>query len=187
MGYVIPPGFSRVSFEYDAISAVGSKPTWGFGLDRPPSQELVDDLHTAYINFYNLFVSNGYTLTRIIARSDVGYAEWIGTTTGPVSSAAASPSVTPLVKAATGQAGRTNRGRIYPVGILTDNSVQDDGSLDPSAQADIQTMFNQFFTDIDGLQGAAPVILHSTSSDPTPVTSLTVQGVAATQRRRLRR
>ena len=187
MGYIVPPGFSRVNFEYAAISPLGSKPTWGFGVNRAPSDDLVVSVLQNWTQYLRPFTTNGYTLERVTARSDIGYAERITNVTGPVSSAGTPPNPCLLIKMATGLAGRTNRGRVYPVGMLTDASIQDIGTLEPATVNDLATAFNGFFNSIETDTGAELVILHSTSSDPTPVTTYTVQGVAATQRRRLRR
>lgn len=187
MGYVVPPGFSRINFEHETVSVLGSKPTWGFGVNRQPSEALVVSCLQNWSEYLRPFLSNAYTLERITARSDVGYAEVLSGTSGPVSSPAAPPNSCLLIKLATGLSGRTNRGRVYPVGMLTDNSIQDIGTLDPEAVSDLQQAWNGFVNSLEVDTGAELVILHSTSSDPTPVTSQVVQGVAATQRRRLRR
>lgn len=187
MGYVIPAGFARVNLEYAALSPNGSKPTWGFGVNRPPSEALCTAVLQGWVEYLRPFTSNSYTLERVTARSDVGYYEILSGTTGPSGSPAAPPNTCALIKLATGMSGRTNRGRVYPVGLLTDNSIQDVGTLDPEALADIQQAWNGFVNTIELDTGAELVILHSTSSDPTPVTSQVLQGTVATQRRRLRR
>jgi hypothetical protein len=99
-----------------------------------------------------------------------------------------------LVRKNTALGGRRNRGRMFVPGILNEASVTATGIIDPSSLAILQgqqALFLAYLASAGGSLPAIPmVLLHSTGlspvPDPTPVTSLTIDNVISTQRRRLR-
>lgn len=84
--------------------------------------------------------------------------------------------------------GRKNRGRMF-MPIATETTVSEVGAITPAQQASYQNIANEWLTgynnDVTGF--GQMVILHNDATTPTPVTALTVSGLIATQRRRLRR
>lgn len=187
MGYVIPADFSRVSLEYKPVSSIGSRPSFGFGVAGGPSDPLADAVLLSHLDNVLPRIGDNYVLERVVVRNDVEVVERLTNQVGLVTSPVAPPSVSALVRLATGLAGRANRGRVFLPGWLTEASLDDTGTIESGTLTDIQTAWDAFIADID-TGGLHPlVILHSTSSDPTPVTAAVVQGIAATQRRRLRR
>lgn len=99
-----------------------------------------------------------------------------------------------LVRKRTNLAGREGRGRMYVPGFSEGNTTATGGI--PSANLTAtQTRYNTFFSNLSEPPDAGAVnmvILHTWPQlgalpAPTPVTSLVVDAVVATQRRRLRR
>nr|CRY96200.1 hypothetical protein [uncultured prokaryote] len=100
-----------------------------------------------------------------------------------------------LVRKNTSLGGRKNRGRLFIPSLASDSVVSMTGVIDPTAVATFQGRMDDFvdYLNTDPVTAGLStpmVILHAPSVvlvDPTPVTSLTVQPMIATQRRRLRR
>lgn len=97
------------------------------------------------------------------------------------------PNVSVLYRKRTGIAGRTNRGRFYmpPFG-LAESSVDQAGVIAPLDYGTLQDNADTMMSTWAGLD-AHPVVLHSDPVlTPTEVTSLNVDQLVATQRRRIR-
>lgn len=186
MTYIIPTGYSRVSFDFGAISVIGSKPSWGFGVNMPPSDEQVDVFAQWWQDEMSAYTSEGYVLEKVSMRNDAQLCEVLPGFEGADTSPYAPPSVATLVKLTSGLSGRANRGRIYWPGSVPENSINAQGQITPARVEDMQNVFETLAALIL-VEGKQFQILHSTSSDPTPVTNGRVQVTAATQRRRLRR
>jgi hypothetical protein len=103
-----------------------------------------------------------------------------------------------LIRKQTGLGGRKNRGRMYMPALAAKVDVTEVGAISSGPLADFQTAATNFYNLLDtgqsGLVIPTPmVILHAATSvslglpAPTPVTSLVVDPIVATQRRRLRR
>lgn len=105
---------------------------------------------------------------------------------GPRSDEMEAPNVAILVQKRTPLGGRRNRGRFYLPFMLSQDDLEENGIIGTVALTATQTECNDFLT---ALQTAdIPMfLLHSDGGSPTVVTSLVVQQLAATQRRRLRR
>lgn len=103
---------------------------------------------------------------------------------GGTTGVGAVPNTAMLVRKVTGLGGRSNRGRLYLPGVST-SVITDTGQIGSTALGDYQEVWDTWLTGLDG-EGITPVILHSSSSDPTAITSMRVEPVLATQRRRLR-
>lgn len=107
---------------------------------------------------------------------------------GSVALAGAPSNLAWLVHKGTALGGRAGRGRMYLPGVA-DGAVGSDGDLDNAAVAAMQSSMNDFVSSLIVLD-VVPVVLHGEESPislPTPITSVTVDGHAATQRRRMRR
>jgi hypothetical protein len=112
-------------------------------------------------------------------------------TAGAIATPGASPAVSFIVKKVTASGGRRNRGRLFVPGV-SEASVDGSGVVLPATLALMQTDWNDALTalataNIDmciahRYEAGAPVMLS-----PEPVTSLVVEGLVATQRRRQRR
>ena len=87
--------------------------------------------------------------------------------------------------------GRGGKGRFYLPGV-NEGAVNNSGQVDPTNLAAWQTVMNTFLTDLVATDEVIQmVVLHDSTgafaaADPAPVTSLVVDPVVSTQRRRLR-
>lgn len=185
MSYVIPAGFSRLTFQYAPASPLGSAVVWGLGLESPPSAAILAEIEEWYTSTYQIICCEAYTLERIEMRSDTLVEERVVSYKGDTTTPHPPPQVAALVSLTTGLPGRTNRGRIYWPGVVPEASSDANGIIEPTKLAQLQNIWDAFAGFLDGLS-AAPVILHSGSSDPTPVTNGVVRQSVATQRRRQR-
>lgn len=107
-----------------------------------------------------------------------------GTASGP----SCSPNVALLVRKQTGAGGRSGRGRMY-LPCWTEGQVGDAGVIDETARGNVQIQLNAWFQQF-AVNGIPWVVLHGAGAPlttPTPITALSVDSTAATQRRRLRR
>lgn len=99
-----------------------------------------------------------------------------------------------LVKKTTLFGGRANRGRSYWPGLISDTDVSEVGIIGGATVTAIQTDISAFLAAVITGNGTTtlpidPVILHDETSPttaPTPIQSLVVQNLIATQRRRIR-
>lgn len=185
MGYTIPAGYSRVTFEYAARSSMGSQIVFGFGAATDPGDAFLDVCEEWWTESLKLRTSAAYRLERIEMRNDVSVLDRTIGETGQLAGDVAPPNTAALVKLTTGLIGRENRGRLYLPGCLLDTEVTDTGTIDSTALASIQGVMDYLVAlMVDATTPA--VILHSGVGAPTQVTNVQVQSVAATQRRRLR-
>ena len=89
----------------------------------------------------------------------------------------------------TARSGRTGKGRFFIPNILNETYVDNVGVIDGGARSSLQGFVDQFLADLNAA-GNPMVLLHNSGAPfgttPTPVISLALDGVIATQRRRLR-
>lgn len=185
MTYIIPPGFSRISFDYAAVSTVGSKPSWGVGVSIGPDNDVLLAAVSWAVDVLRPITSNAFRIDRVQMRNDIEMVEELTTITGSVTGPHGPPSNAALISLSTGLIGRANRGRVYLPGVLPEADLGSDGVIAGARVTAINNAFGELMTDLVAL-GAEPVILHSASSDPTPVNAWQTQAISATQRRRLR-
>lgn len=98
-----------------------------------------------------------------------------------------------LIRKNTGVGGRRSRGRLFVPGALSEGNVSNVGIITPFTLGEHQDRAGDWLAELASavVAPATPMfLLHSTgisaTIDPTEVTSLTVDGVISTQRRRLR-
>lgn len=185
MSYVIPAGFSRLSFQYAPVSPIGSAVAWGLGVESPPSAAILNEIVLWYEDEFAPQQNEAYVLQRAEMRSDTLVEEIITSIPGTETIAFPPPQVAALVSLSTGLPGRTNRGRVYWPGLVSEPDINVQGQIDNTRRSQVSTLFGGLQEILEGLS-APLVILHSGSSDPTPVTSFTVRENVATQRRRQR-
>lgn len=90
-----------------------------------------------------------------------------------------------LVRKDTGVGGRKNRGRFYLPG-MGEVDVDGVGNISSASLTAVQAGLNGLVTDLF-TAGFDPVILHNSVMTPTPVINLIVEGLAGTQRQRMRK
>lgn len=203
MSVVIPPGYASAAVE---MRADGDPGPWyiTFGVDLSEAggdhDAVIDTISDAWNNTFakqltNTAATTAYILTvgqdgpdNLIIRRDVNVRSESDTGKLPQNCAL-------LVSKNTELGGRKNRGRFFLPGVLNENAVNNIGVIEPGTVTVYQGYATQFKDTL--LQGgvtsqvACPmVILHNAgvgaTPPPTPVISLTVSSVIATQRRRLR-
>ena len=192
---VIPLGYAQANFRY-AGSALPHGAEWTLGLNLEGGGltpvQVAEDLHGFYeaANF-DTEMPSSMALQEVYVKfgpSETGASGvFTGTVTGTGSTATA-PNCSWLIHKNTASGGRAGRGRMYIPGV-EEATVGVDGDLDNTAVALMQTSSNTFWTAIGG-STFSPVVLHSEGSPittPSVITSFTVDGACATQRRRMRR
>lgn len=204
MALVIPAGFAAVEILLRHVSAtVQAEITFGIEISgfTGSYDDLADDITTAYDATWGTMsdagVLIGPTILHIGAASPP-YLTVDGTSTeeGNVTGDTMPSNVALLMRKRSTQAGRGGRGRNYLPWVLRDDKVDDVGNIDNGTLATAQTAANDFLVAVNDAgdpDGNTPmVILHdsgaSTAADTPPlVTSVSVDALVATQRRRLGR
>lgn len=188
---IIPVGFAQVTHVFGGpVLPYGAVTTYGINQPSIVSPtDFVDDIHGFFVANVMPNVNEFIDVieTRIkLGPNDIGPAYAGGLPAqGAVTGTGSPPNVAFLVEKNTAAGGRANRGRMFLPGV-TESYVTDSGALIPAAVADWQVALDAWLEDLD-TNGSPMVLLHSASSDPTTVASLTIDGRVATQRRRLRR
>lgn len=195
---IIPSGeYGQVNFIFSGTGMPsGGEVTCGFRLvDQPDfSAEAAATAFAAlWSNSFLTMQSSAITLAEVRVKYGPNATGPEGGVTPGVAGSRANSGVPPntslLVRKSTAGGGRRARGRMYIPGLL-DSDVDVDGFITPATVSAFQTEANEFF---DGAEaGGLPLyVLHapgiSATPAPTVMTGLQVQGVAATQRRRMRR
>lgn len=192
---IIPVGFAQVNLVFTG-SALPEGAEVTFGVDNTVASITAGGIAGLFDGIYDASgiranLSTGVNMTEI--RVKLG-----PNATGPTAEEAAGgtgtggtpglPNAAWLCTKVTALGGRAAKGRMFFPGI-PEASVGGDGQIDSGAvvamQADVQAF-------LAGCEAAdlAMVLLHSAGSPistPTPVTSLHIETLAATQRRRMRR
>lgn len=136
-------------------------------------------------------IASGWTFYKTTALVNISgvetYAEHVINGVGTKSAAAVPVNSAVLVQKQTGILGRKNKGRMYvPPFYFLEADVDMAGNIAATPLAAYQALWASCFTDMQSF-GISPYILHSDPLlAPTPVVSLTVSSVLASQRRRMR-
>jgi hypothetical protein len=199
---LIPPGYGHVLYSIRLVNDPDPMAlTFGVKIKNPgplPTPDIqAGCFRQAFFDGIRPQLSNAYSLERTILRwvEDDGSPEKVnidGTVVACTNTAAPLPqNCAYLVHKLSGLTGRRNRGRLYlPGGI--EGEVDGNGRLSVAHRNGVQTGMNTFKTSIDACAAFDGMyVLHnlpiaSPSIPPTKVTSLLVDPVIATQRRRLR-
>ncbi len=200
MPLIIPAGYAHVVHSY---SLVGDNErmayTYGIALGDQAGltlNGLAEQLHSqTYTNLWDL-PSPEYALesTEVqgtgTAAAPGGVGVHVERRAGTGTAGHLPQNSSTLVHKRSGVGGRRNRGRLNFV-PPSENSVANNGRIDAASVTGYQQRFSNWLLGIQSLVGAADmVILHSTgisvTPPPTVVTSLVVDPVISTQRRRLR-
>lgn len=202
MSLIIPEGFAQVTIPIRHVSQ-SREAVVTFGVEWTALIDLVaevDAIFGSWEQFIGPFIDEG--CVQGPARAAIGTAsgenlQIEGTDTfGSSGTASKVPSnVALLVKKATNRGGRRGRGRMYVPWIVDEAQCDDVGQLAGAYRTSLQAAFTNFLTDLAAAAPTGPnapmYLLHSSGGSTTPgapneVTSLTVDSLVATQRRRLR-
>lgn len=191
----IPNGFAQINWILSGSSLpTGAQVTMGVDVSGNPGTP--EDLANFAINQWDTYfapsIVDGYVLTACLVKfgpDATGPSALVGTTVnGEAPGDPAPPNLAYLVRKNTAFGGRAGRGRMYIPGV-PEEQVTGAGVLDGTWRANLEASLELSRADFDGV--AYPwVLLHqpgSPISSPTPITSVSVQSVCATQRQRLRR
>ena len=191
----IPDGYAQINWHFTGAAVpTGAQCTLGLNVTGVgvTAQEVADEVGPLWSTW--ILATQSSALTLVSASVKFGpvatgpSAEVAIGDAGTNSATAEVPNVALLVQKVTAAGGRAGRGRFYVPGMAGDvfasNGVSGGGT-----QAVQQTAFDNFHAALI-TSGFSPVLLHSVGAPitvPTPITSFQVSGLAATQRRRLRR
>lgn len=194
MALVIPPGFALVAYRFlldgdpeEMVTTLGMEMD-SFAGGQDAADQLRDNFLTGF-TAADILADYTFVGTRVLVGQDGGppvVFEALANVEGEATAGNALPqNVAFLVTKRTASGGRSGRGRMYfPPFAAIESEVSSRGVLSPAAVSAVQSRIDA------GLPLTGAVILHDSSSPttvPTPITSLTLQALVATQRRRLRR
>jgi hypothetical protein len=208
MGVTIPEGFGQATLVFQCSGV--SQPmnvTFGFALDGFPEPYTTPDLVAnavrvatnagqsifAPARFSNEYVFSGVDVNINDGVTKIGSAR-LPTNGSVVGSSPMPPNCAVLVKKATAQGGRRHKGRMYlPPCLWGEGEVTAAGfTVITSSYTDVQTRLTWWLGELES-SGFPMYVLHSPpetapsiAPPPTKVTSLLLQPLIATQRRRLR-
>lgn len=198
---VLPVGFGEAAIHYRRTSDPGDYVvTFGFSLPAPATaQEVADSIAvdwnlalpaTHFNSGTQLYSANvGIQTEGLGIEQGVSIIGAVGTASGQMTT----QNCAQLVKKVTARSGRRGRGRMFLPYVMEDN-VNDIGMLTPTWQTAINTALLNLLGYLAGTSHGAvstPMhLLHSPGSTSTPlpdlVTSMFIDPLIGTQRRRLR-
>lgn len=191
MGGFIPSGFGQATLIFDIPGPSGpANIVFGYtknaGLNPDQAAEDIHDAWTAVGSMHTSVdaqasITGVTTLERLAGVLNAGLFN--ETVAGGTSGGAAPPQVATLFRKVTAQAGRAFRGRMY---LPASPSPNEDGTYPGATVTTLNGRAATFFNAL-ATAGLDMVLLHSDPAiSPTPVTSLVLVNLVATQRRRVR-
>lgn len=188
---IIPTGYAHIQHRFTGSGLPrGAAVTYGIKLNGgswdPGDAGL---LHGHFADDIMPFLTNDVTLTETLMKAgpneDGPFTVFSDPTVGGIDATSFPPNTAILVEKRTALGGRKNRGRMYLPGV-SEGLYDDAGDMGATSAGTWNTRLATWLASIES-EVLQMVILHNDSSTPTVVTSLQVDQVAATQRRRLRR
>lgn len=190
MPLIIPLGYAQISHFFTGTALPnGAAVTYGVqNLVAGGAEALAEVCHVQFAEKWMPLLNNSVTL--VTTRAKLGpnatgpFAEFTDPEVGSGGGEPEPPNVAFLIEKRTAVGGRSGQGRFYLPGAETAQIVAG-GGIAAATLTSANAIAAAWFTAMD-VEGAPLVLLHSASSDPTPLTSVTVDPKSATQRRRLR-
>lgn len=193
----VPVGYGQLTA---LISLAGDQEimSTGIGLRFDDADAVDQTLVNAYSTTFSVFLKGAmanvysYEGLNLFIGTTLGDRSFDSSTGAGVGTAGVAPlpqNTSALVRKSSGFAGRKNRGRMFIPGIREAN-VGDNGELSGAEITRLQTLVDSFMSTMLAQASILDlVILHSfgDATEPTVITAMTVDGIVATQRRRLRR
>lgn len=190
----IPEHFGQVNLKFaGAALPHGAQVTWGFlnTMEGSPSQ-VAEAIKSAISGATVMAIlTSQVQIASILVKlgpNETGPSiEVAGNLVGGASSPPTTPNTALLVRKNTAAGGHSGSGRMFWPGWVEPN-VEPNGTIAQEALTSAQNIFDDL---LEGLATAelGMTLLHTSQTNslgPLPVASLKVQGVAATQRRRMR-
>ena len=204
MALLIPEGFAQITIPIRHVSmSREAVVTFGVSISVEPDPyvDIVDFIFGIWFDTLGQRVDAGCTqgpARMAVGTSTSEHIQVVGTETNGSARAVAvlPPNNALLVKKTTNRGGRRGRGRMYVPWALDDNQVDEVGLLSGGELTAAQTEADNFLESLgtaSGEDGPHPMyLLHESEGEtaagsPNLVTSLTCDGLVATQRRRLGR
>lgn len=197
----IPTGFINCHFKFQQ-SGVAHPSTFAIGFDATAFSGNLDTFATAiasaWIGAYGLAnILDSYVFLGVKLYLGPGdpflVGEDIRSNQGTASGAPLTSNTTLLLKKTTGVAGVRYRGRMYsPALQVAETGVTGYGTIDATTRTNTQARYDLAFAAMQAVTGVGPYVLfHAPSEDsatppPTVISSLILEPVVATQRRRMR-
>lgn len=187
---IIPVGYAHVQHFFGGAGLPnGAAITYGvsgFGETDPEAVALQMhlDLSTNWSSQWSSQIRLEETRVKFGPNATGPFGSHVEQVAGTGNTAMAPNNTALLIEKRTQLGGRSGRGRLYMPGLV-ESVVGPAGDIDPASLAIYQTTAEAWLVDIETTQ-TGMFLFHAASSDPTRVTSLTVDPVAATQRRRMR-
>jgi len=189
---VIPAGYGQINWIYGgAAQPNGAQTTCGVdvsGLLTDPEDALVL-LASGWSTGWGSVVNGSTSLVGLRLKfgpDETGpFYELSTNLPGAGAGAGMTPAVAVLVKKITALGGRKGRGRMF-IPSPDEDAAGGNGVLSPTPLLDWQDAADDVYNSLVGMD-LPPVVLHTDSTTPTPITSFQVAGTVATQRRRQRR
>lgn len=192
----IPTGFAQVNWHFGGLAAPTSGETT-LGIDHHLTGDTPEDVLQTVADAFGAsnFFDNFSTQIQVV-RMSIKFgptatgpsAELATAFVGTFGAQAVAPNTSVLIRKGTAFGGRAGRGRMYWPGV-SESSVDSAGVVDSTLVDDLNTTIEAFVAALV-LGDIQPVLLHGDGSPlttPSPLTSMSADSRAATQRRRLRR
>lgn len=199
MTLVIPPGFGLAQFVL--TGPVGTQPyvtTVGVDLSDAGGDFVVaaNSAKSAYASTIGTTTSAALTLDRVtLSVGQDGPGGSVDSNTPPTtfSRTGSFPptAMSAIARKVTNDLGRRGRGRMFIPGVLSENEVDEDGTVVAARRTALNTTMGSFFTALStadaGEVALPPVLLHSSApTDPTPITAFAVSDLVGWIRGRIR-
>lgn len=191
MAIVIPPDYFQVTY---VISRSGDDEPYNVivAANHPGPDSLVvvaESFRAAFADNLAAQMDSGQRLELVRVISATSQLDLVADEEGAVSAATLPSNCAVLVRKRTTFRGRAYQGRNYWPGFIAAPDVNEIGRIDAADLGGLQTAFEGWFSDLDAA-GTPLYILHdetSPAASPTPVATIEVDGLIATQRRRMRK
>lgn len=186
MALQIPSGFSQCAIMLDSTWTVDP---WyvTFGVEASPNAAAAETIRSYFTTHIMPKMASTISAKKMRMWDESNVEEVTFAVTGGFGSDSLPANCATLIKKNTGRVGRRHQGRIFLPGMVGITNTSSGNTIQSTKLTELQTAVTSWFAAMD--TGANNmVILHNEpgSPTPTPVTSLSVDGTLATQRRRMR-
>ena len=195
---VIPPGYANAAFVF--AGSVGTQPyitTLGVDISDWGGDHVAvaNVLKAGFAGLFQSEVSSSLTLDRVtLSVGQDGPGGSVDSDTAPNtfnrSGSFPPTAMSCIVRKVTNELGRRGRGRMFIPGIVSENEVDEDGSIVPARQTAIQGVLDTWYENL--AYGATelslqPVLFHSAAPTmPTEITAFAVSDLVGWVRGRIR-
>lgn len=187
----IPTGFAQVNYFFSGALPHGAQVT--FGIENPnhePPSVLIENMGSVYNQWIRPHASNQTTMSGILVKcgpNDTGAsAEQAYGSTGLKIAGDILPNVALLVRKQTLLGGRKGRGRNYWP-ILGESNIENGGGVLAGFRTEMQDAMDSFLAAMLDPEHGMFLLHNDPGMAPSRVVKLNVDGMIATQRRRLRK